>query len=329
LIRGQFRRAVEALCSARRIVISSHVNPDGDALGCTLALTHALKKLGKDVVPLLSDGVPDIYSWMPGANLVQRSTDRRDFDLAIVCDAGGIIRVGRSIVPVIESAPVLLDIDHHVADGPFGDIRILDARAAATAELVWILLKRLSAATGVSLVDSEIARCLQAGLITDTGSFRFPNATPFSFELAATLQRLGAEPAPINELVFETRTYASIKLLGRALDSLRVTPDGMVAWAHVTRADFEEFQALDAETEGIVNHVRAVKGVRVGLLFREVPDGLVRISLRAREGADVNRIANVFGGGGHRLAAGCSLPPPLADAEQSVIAETLRQLKAA
>ncbi len=326
-MRGQFGRAVSALDAARRIVVSSHVNPDGDALGSTLALTLALRKLGKDVVPLLTDGVPEIYRWLPGAELVQTATERRDFELAVVCDAGVLNRVGRSIVPVVESAPIVIDIDHHVADGPFGDIRILDSRAAATAELVWPLLERLSRATSTELIDRDIALCLMAGLITDTGSFRFPNATPYSFELAAKLQRLGAEPAPINELVFETRSYASIKLLGRALDSLQVTSDGRVAWAHVTAADLKEFNATDAETEGVVNHVRAIKGVQVGLLFREIPGGLVRISLRAREGADVNKIANAFGGGGHRLAAGCSISPPLADAERAVVAEALRQLK--
>src|ERR1700722_3115747 len=270
-MRGQFQRAVNALCSAQRVVVSSHVNPDGDALGSTLALTHALRKMGKDVTPLLTDGVPEIYRWLPGADLVNTSTDRRDFDLAIVCDAGAMIRVGRSIVPVIESAPIVIDIDHHVADGPFGDIRILDASAAATAELVWPLLQRLSRSTRIELVDSDIAQCLMAGLITDTGSFRFPNTTPYSFQLAAKLQQLGAAPAPITELVFETRSFASIKLLGRALDSLQVSEDGRVAWARVTAADFDEFGASDAETEGVVNHVRAIKDVQVGLLFREIP----------------------------------------------------------
>jgi len=325
-MKGQFGQAVAALLSAQRIVLSSHVNPDGDALGSTLALTMALHRLGKDATVLIADGVPDIYKWLPGTELVQTSTERRDFDLAVVCDAGALIRVGRSIVPVIESAPLVMDIDHHVADGPFGDIRILDATAAATVELVWPLINRLSRATGIDLLNTDIAKCLQCGLITDTGSFRFPNVTPCSFELAAKLQRLGAAPSPINEEVFESRSYASVKLLGRALDSLQVTVDGRVAWAHVTTSDFAELQACDADTEGIVNQVRAVRNVQVAVLFREIPGKQIRISLRAREGADVNKIANAFGGGGHRLAAGCSGAPPLADLEAAVIAEALKQL---
>ncbi len=324
----QFKKAVEAIVSAQKIVLAGHVNPDGDTLGCVLALAHVLRSLGKDVTAISTDGVPDILKWLPESDLIVTGTERRDFDLAIVCDAGALERIGRSVMPAVEAAPHLIDIDHHVADGVFGDIRILDSTAAATAELVLPLILRLSAKVGRELLDRAAAECLMTGLITDTGSFRFMNVTPNTFLMAARLQRLGASPAPIAELVFENRSYASVKLLGRALDSLQLTPDRRVAWAVVTAQDFAELDATDADTEGIVNHVRAVKDVSVGILFREVPGKNVRISLRAREGADVNRIANAFGGGGHRLAAGCSVEPPLKDATEAVVAKTVRQLDA-
>jgi bifunctional oligoribonuclease and PAP phosphatase NrnA len=322
----QYKEATRALCDAERIVLAGHVNPDGDTLGCILALAHVLRAIGKEVTLLSADGVPDIYRWLPGAEWVQAGTERRDFDLAVICDAGTLERVGSSVRPVMESAPCLIDIDHHVADGPFGQIRILDATAAATAELIWKLIRTLQTAVGRPLATKAVAECLMTGLITDTGSFRFLNVTPATFELAARLERLGALPAPIAELVFENRSYASVKLLGRALDSIQISPDGRVAWAHVTAQDLADLHATDAETEGIVNHVRAIVGVEVGILFREIPDKKVRVSLRARDGADVNKVANVFGGGGHKLAAGCSVEPPLADVELSVVAETLRQL---
>jgi phosphoesterase RecJ-like protein len=322
----QYKAAMQALCGAQRIALAGHVNPDGDTLGCILALAHVLKGMDKDVTVLSVDGVPDIYLWLPGAEWVQTGTERRDFEVAVVCDAGTLERIGSSLRPVMESAPCLIDIDHHVADGPFGQIRILDATAAATAELIWKLIRTMQRACGKPLATKAVAECLMTGLITDTGSFRFMNVTPQTFELAARLERLGALPAPIAELVFENRTYASVKLLGRALDSLQVSPDGQVAWAHVTAQDFADLDAIDAETEGIVNHVRAINGVQVGILFREVPGKKVRVSMRARDGADVNKVAHVFGGGGHKLAAGCSIEPPLADVERVVVAETLRQL---
>jgi phosphoesterase RecJ-like protein len=321
------RKAAQALQRAQRIALAAHINPDGDTLGCILALGHALRALGKDATLLSADGVPDIYGWLPGAERIQTGTERRDFDLAVVCDAGALERVGRSVMPIVQSAPMLLDIDHHVTDGTaFGQIRVLDATAAATAELVWKVILALGRLTGRDLATPDVAECLMTALITDTGSFRYPNVTPDTFALAARLRALGAQPAVINELVFENRSFASLKLLGRALDSLQTTPDGQVAWAVVTAADFVEFAATDADTEGIVNHVRAVKTAMVGILFREIPGGKVRISLRAREGADVNRIANVFGGGGHRLAAGCSLEPPLEEAVRLVVAEASCQV---
>lgn len=314
------KQAAEALQKASRIVLASHVNPDGDTLGSSLALAHALRTLGKEAIPLSHDGVPDILRWMPGTEWVQQETDRTDFELAVVCDTGTADRIGRAR-PVIEGAPLRLTIDHHVAEGDFGDIRLVDARAAATGELVFSLLREMGAP-----ITEEIAQCLLAAIITDTGSFRYMNVTPETFEIAGELMTYGACPARIADLVFDCRSFASLKLLGRALDSLQTTPDGRVAWAHIRASDFADLNATDEETEGIVTHVRAVQGVEVGALFREIPGKKVRISLRAREGSDVNKVANVFGGGGHRLAAGCSLDPPLEEVERAVITEIQRQM---
>lgn len=301
-------------------MIASHINPDGDTLGSSLALTHALRAMGKAVLPLCSDGVPDIYRWMPGQEWVQRSTDRRDFDLGIVCDTGSLDRTGAAR-PAVESAAETLCLDHHVTEGQCGDVRLVDARAAATGELTYALLRELRAP-----LTRAIADCLMCALVTDTGSFRFMNVTPYTFRISGVLMRYGACPAAISELVFENRSLASAKLLGRALDSLRLSECGRVAWAHVTARDFAELDATDEETEGIVNHVRSIRGANVGLFFREVPGRQVRVSLRARAGFDVSRIAQQFGGGGHQLAAGCSLPPPLAEAEPAVVAAVLASL---
>jgi len=142
------------------------------------------------------------------------------------------------------------------------------------------------------------------------------------------LTELGAHPAPINERIYENRSYANVKLLGRALEALQRSDDGRVAWSSISAQDFAEFGATDEETEGIVSQIRAVRGVDVAIFFREIPGGKVRISLRGRDGvSDVNKIANVFGGGGHRLAAGCSLEPPLGSVVVAVVAEAKRQLE--
>ncbi len=317
-MRSSLRAAADAIRSANSIVLASHVNPDGDALGSSLALAIALQRMGKRAVPLSHDGVPEIYRWMPGQAQVLQETDERGFDLAIMCDTGSIDRIGRAR-PAIESARHSLCIDHHAAEGPFGELRLVNSKCAATGEIVYSLLRLL----GVQ-IDREIADCLMTALVTDTGGFRFLNTTPRTFRIAGELTRYGACPAAVSELVFESRSFASVKLLGRALASLQLEAEGRVAWAVVRASDFEEMGATDEDTEGIVTHVRSVRGVKVGILFREVPGKKIRISLRSREGYDVNGIAGLFGGGGHRLAAGCSLDPPLDEAVRRVLDEVAR-----
>ena len=326
-VRKEFLKTANLLIESNKFALASHLNPDGDALGSLLALTHLLRNMGKEVVPISTDGVPAIYKWMPGSEWIVTGTPLRDFDLAIVVDAGAIERIGSSQLETIHSAKSLVDIDHHVADTVFGDVRILDSSSASTAEIILRLIRTLNNLTGKDWMTPEIADCLMTGIITDTGSFKYPNASPATFRAAAYLQSHGAKPAPINELVYENRSLASLKLQAKALNSLQVSEDGKVAWTSVSAKEMEECGASDADTEGIVGLVRAIDTVQVAIFFREIAGKKIRISLRAREGSDVNKIANVFGGGGHRLAAGCSIEPPLEPAIQTVVAEAVRQVK--
>jgi phosphoesterase RecJ-like protein len=264
---------------------------------------------------------------MPGANRVLQNTERRDFDLAVVCDAGALERVGTSLLPVVNAVPLLIDIDHHVVIGStFGDIQLLDAKAAATAELIWQVVVALSKATGRELASQAVAQCLMIGLVTDTGSFGYPNVRPETLRLAATLQELGAPAAPIVEQIYATHSYANQKLLGAALHSLQRSEDGRAAWALLRVSDFEAAGATDEDTEGIVNQVLGIEGVRIGVLFREIAGKKIRVSLRGREGVSVNEVAAKFGGGGHHLAAGCSIEPPIEDAVSALVAEAERHL---
>ena len=326
-IRKEFLKTAKLLMNSQKVVLASHLNPDGDALGSLLALAHLLRGMGKEVTPISTDGVPAIYQWMPGSEMVVTATDKRDFDLAIVVDAGAIERIGTSQLSTIHSAKLLIDIDHHVADTVFGDVRILDSTSASTAEIICRLIQTVNRITQKEWMTPEIANCLMTGVITDTGSFKYPNTTPSTFKTAAYLQSFGAKPAPINELVYENRSLASLKLQARALNSLQISTDGKIAWTCVSAKDMEECGATDADTEGIVGLVRGIDTVQAALFFREIVGKKIRISLRAREGADVNKIANVFGGGGHRLAAGCSIEPPLELAIQTVVAEATRQVR--
>ena len=293
-------------------MVTGHVTPDGDALGCILALTHALRAAGKDVTPLSVDGVPEIYRWLPGAEAI--ATDAEGpFDLAILCDAATPDRVG-DVGRLARTAGDTIVIDHHPTENTFGRVRVVNPRAAATGEIVYSLLRHMRLP-----FSKDIADCLLCAIVTDTGSFRFMNVTSSTFRVAAALMRYGACPACISELVFETRSLASLKLLGRALDSLQVTPDGRVSWSVLTAKDLADLGASDEDTEGIVTHVRAVRGTEVGALLRELPDGSIRVSLRSRRETDVSAIAQRFGGGGHVSAAGCTLKMSLGEAVTSIL----------
>ena len=307
-------QAAEVIRGAQSIVLACHVNPDGDALGSMLGLALGLAPLEQQITVLSQDGVPDILKFLPGADRVQRTTDVPDFDLAVVLDSGDLNRVGPNVRPAVARARRVIDVDHHAVAGAFGDIRVLDARAASTSEIVYALLLALGLP-----VTPDVATCLFTGVITDTGSFRFQNVTPNTFHVAAALLLAGAPPAHISENVFENRTFAATRLLGHALSSLSQAAGGRVVWARITGADFAALGATDEDTEGVVNYARGVRGAAVGLLFREMPDGSVRVSLRSQETVNVAEIAQAFGGGGHRMAAGCSLHVPLAEAERLLV----------
>ncbi len=293
-------------------MVAGHVTPDGDSLGCTLALTHALRGLGKSVTPMAVDGVPEIYRWLPGADQITTSAPG-PFDLAIVVDAATPDRIG-DIGKLAKSASDTVVIDHHVSESEFGRVRVVNPKASATGEIVYSLLRLMRLP-----FSKDIADCLLCAIVTDTGSFRFMNVKAATFRVSAALMRYGACPACISELVFETRSLASLKLLGRALDALQVTQDGRISWTVITARDFAELGATDEDTEGIVTHVRAVRGTDIGILLRELPGGDVRVSLRSRRDTDVSVIAERFGGGGHVSAAGCTLKTDLQDAVSKIL----------
>lgn len=318
-----FRQAVGLIESSESFLIVPHLHPDGDALGSALALALALRQMGKPIVEVVChDPVPEIYQFLPGSECVRTELQpRTTYDVAIVCDMSQLSRAGRH-EPLIRNARQILQVDHHVPQEPFADVRLIDTTAAATAEVTYRLLRAMNCP-----LTPEIATCLLTGIVTDTFSFKFPNTTPRTLRIASRLQAAGADISAINERVFETRSFSSVKLLGLALSTLQRTEDGAIAWAAISRRMFKEAGATDEETEGIVNFVRSIRGVRVAMLLRETPNQKVRVSLRSRGAINVAQIASQFGGGGHENAAGCTLEMSLEEAAQTLVREVLRWME--
>lgn len=313
--------AWKRLTSGDSYVLACHVRPDGDCLGAMLALARELRRIGKDVTALSIDGVPENYLFLPDSDNVMTSTDRRGFDVGIIVDADTLKRVGDS-ADTIASARTLARVDHHLSSEEFGEVRIVDTGVSSTCELIRLLFQ----SNGIA-IDQPTATLLLTGIIFDTGGFRYPNASARTFAIASELVELGADSSAIAREVLENRPPRALQLLGRALSSLTAEPDGLIAYGVITARDYEELGATDADTEGIVNSLSTVKGPRVVVLFRETEPGTVRVSLRSRDGVDVNRVAQVFDGGGHAAAAGCTVNGSLEEAKARVIAEVRRWME--
>lgn len=316
------KQAAAEIRQASSIVLACHVRPDADALGSLLGLFLGLEQLGKRVTALSPDGVPALYRFLPGWERVQCSV-AGTWDLGIGMDADGSDRLGTAEA-VILAQPRVIDIDHHTGPERYGHLQLVDATAAATGELIFELLNELGAE-----ISPEIARCLMAAILTDTGSFRFSNVTPNLFRVAAALTEAGAAPAPIYEAVYGSRPYAATQLMGRLLAGLQRSADGRVVWGGLAREDFAGLGLDGTATEGFVDQMRMVSGSEVALFFRQEEAGEVRVSLRSRGNVNVARVAEEFGGGGHAPAAGCTLPGPLSEAMDRVVKVTLRHLGSA
>lgn len=292
----------EALVASHRLLLVSHHNPDGDAIGSSLALAAGLGSMGKECDVVNADGVPVNLTWLPLAERVHmHPQEGGTYDAVVLLDCGNPSRTGfeRSL---FEAAGTTVNIDHHPGNGDFGHANLVDPEACATAELVWEVLEALSAPVGYSA-----ATAIYTGILTDTGSFRFSNATARAFEVASKMVALGVSPPMVAQLVYDQQPIGRLRLLSRVLETLELSPRDKAASVLVTQAMLRETHTGVEDVEGFANHPRSVFGVEVGLLVREEAPGRYRVALRSKGRVDVSAIAREFGGGGHRNAAGATI----------------------
>jgi phosphoesterase RecJ-like protein len=296
----------EALRAHDRFLVVTHENADGDALGSLLAMTLALRQLGKDVEMFLTGNspVPQEYGFMQLDGLLRELPTDAGERVLVAVDCAKADRIGPDSAPV-ERTKLVIDIDHHHDNTRFGSVNLIVPDASSTGEV----LRDVFAELGVEITP-EIAEPLYIALVTDTGRFQYTNTTPKSLRLAAELVEAGADVHAVFQQVYESVEFAKLKLLARALDRARVLEGGRIVVSHLVRTDFAEVGAVEPYSEGIIDYLRAVEGAELAVLIREPPrdDGPVRrVSLRASiDELDVSAIARLFGGGGHRQAAGFS-----------------------
>jgi phosphoesterase RecJ-like protein len=308
----------------QHILLTTHTSPDGDAIGSELGLAHYLEKQGKTVTILNHDDLPDHLAWLPGAerievieegNFEQRQAIA-EAEVAVVLDTNAAERVGDVAKPIRRSGAEVLLIDHHTEPETWFDHAFQRDTASATAELICELIE----AGRPELIDADVATPLYTGLVTDTGSFRYSSVTPQVHRTtAALLERGGIAPAPIHSALFDSRSLASLRLLGRALDRIRLRYDGFVGFTSVTPAVLEAAGAGSDDKHGLVSHVLSVEGVGAALLFTETKGG-TKVSFRSEGDTHVDGWARRFGGGGHRNASGAYLKnAALQDAIEEVV----------
>jgi len=316
--KSDFQEAVRILTAGESFLLLGHVSPDGDCLGSILSMTLALVGMGKKAFPVCLEGIPEMYRFLPGSERILHELPAVErIDVAIVLDSDRPERLG----PASSALNLCKDhiiIDHHQEDQWDFGVRLVDSTSASSGEIVYQLLKEANIP-----LTKDIAECLLAAIVTDTGTFRFANVKPSTLRAAADMLECGTSIDKISRKVYETRTVAGTKLLGCALCNMTVIENGKIAYTFISQKDLADSGASESETDGIVNFVRSVRGVKVGIFFREVSAESTRASLRATDDVDVSEIAKSFGGGGHRAAAGCTIECPLQDA----IGEVLEKVK--
>lgn len=292
----------KALLKGQRFFIAGHLNPDGDSLGCTLAVTSLLERLGKTVYAYAAPAIGNDLKFLPGLSKVHVGVlpDKYNFDTVLLLECSDRKR-GGELDAILNSAQTLINIDHHLVSESYGDLNHIDSGASSTAEIIFQLFEESQ--EPICLPTPDEATCLYTGLVTDTGRFVHSNTTAEALRVASALVALGADVDTINQVIYFTKSYIELKLLGRALEKMEMRFDNKYSQIILTKRDFEAFGATPAQTQGIVSQPTMIPGVEVSALIKEEPDK-ISVNLRSRNGVDVSKIAQLFGGGGHARASG-------------------------
>ncbi len=314
-----FARAAEVLATARRVALACHVNPDADALGSVLGLSNHLRERSVETVCSFGNDPFDLPRWaaaLPGSEaLVPPGEFPRDPAVLVTCDTASLDRLGMLAATAVRAREVIW-IDHHASNDGLGTISLLDPRASSTAELVYRLIRTMG-----DRPSADVAACLYAGLVTDTGRFQYEAVRPETLRLAAELRELPFDHARLAQILYEDHSAAYLRLLGTAVQRLALEPDADLVWTYLTQADLAESGVQPSETDDLIDVVRTAREADVAALVKQQRDGRFKVSLRSRGAHDLATVAAGFGGGGHRLASGYTSTHGLA--------ETVERLKAA
>lgn len=301
---SEYRQVASALRAAQRVLIGTHQHPDGDALGSTLALMHALRLQGKEVTAYIPDAAPDFFSFLPGiVELTTTKPDVKSFDAVVVLDYTQLYRT--NLEAEVKVHPNTICIDHHYDNLKETKLNVIVPEAAATAQILFDLFET----TGVA-ITKDMATCLLTGIFTDTGSFMHDSTTPEILEIAAKLMSKGARLSHIAHETYQRKDLPSLRIWGRALSRIMLNQETGAAVAVITYDDLQECHATLDDLSGVVNMLNALPDTKYAMLLTEFEPGQIKGSLRSEphKQTDVSLLAKRMGGGGHKLAAGFEVP---------------------
>ncbi len=316
---------VKAIKQAQKLLVVTHVHPDGDALGSQLAMGYILEALGKAVVLYSEDEVSHLYDFLPGCEKLVTNlseADLQNFDCCIALDCGDRFRLGREMDGLLKIHPLIV-IDHHTGHKDFGDLQWVESTRASTGEMVYDLAITLGAE-----IPYEAAYCLYAAIVSDTGSFKYSSTTADTFRIARELIGKGVKPSEVAGKLFDNFTVNRLELMKMVLDSLELHADGKIALISAPYEMFLKTGTTQADTETFINYPRSLGTVKVAAFLKEPVDGLVSVSLRSKgKSCDVAKVAAGFGGGGHRNAAGFKIrSESIADVREKLLKELIPEL---
>jgi phosphoesterase RecJ-like protein len=307
-------RIIELIEQYRTFLITSHIRPDGDALGSELALYAVLKGMGKEVGIYNRDETPDNYKFLPGSEVISQDLgDPGLYDVVFVLDCSDLERLGDQGA-VLASLPRIINIDHHVSNQVFCEVTYIDREASSTGELLYRLFRKMGAP-----ITPAVANNLYAALMTDTGGFRYRNTKRETLYAAGYLVEKGADPQWLAENIYENTPPAKVRLLSKVLETLNFSLEGRVADIHISLASLAETGARSEHAEGLVDIPRTIRGVVVSILYLELEPNYYKLSLRSQGTTNVEQVARHFGGGGHINAAACKIRGNLEVIRQQVV----------
>lgn len=314
-----FQSIISKIKESNKIAILSHIMPDGDSIGSSLALYNALKKSGADVRFILDDEIPKIYRFLEGSDRIRRPGQFEGFDIIIALDCGDAERLGKSSLYLNNN--YVINIDHHVSNNGFGNINLIDKDSAATGEIIYDIIKLLEIE-----MDRPICECLYTAIVTDTGQFQYSNTTFRTHQIVGDLINNGVNVSLMFEKIYQNNSKEKIVLIKTALSALEFFHNDAISCISLTLEQMKETKAMDEDTEGIINLARDIDCVEVAIFIKELEPGKIKVGLRSKKKADVAAVALRFGGGGHVHAAGCTVKGTVAEVKGKILEAVAEEL---